>query len=266
MKIPADRESAIQRLTALDKAISARQWERAAIVAAYVRPAKRGRPQSGNSGNPLFNVSEFTRLGIHGLTTGESVRAYLRAWELSGEDTPEPGDDIPFIGRSFPEIGMLIDRNPVDLLRWAHENIDFDELSDEDLELILKSTAMFAERLAKHWDKLTPQQRLAIVGWLRTISSIVREHGEESDVSEEEWEAYEAHLYHEAHWPKHLENRRKVKAWGKAPRNRAAAKAWLDADNAAVHEAFHANEHNHDDAVHVHVCHCPCPELPDGVE
>ncbi|MET0996094.1 MAG: hypothetical protein ABWY20_19365 [Mycobacterium sp.] len=70
------------------------EWERAAIVAAFVVPeGARGRPRK-NRGSTDYNVTQFTNLGITGLRDHGAVERYLKAWGAAGMPRPRPGTTI----------------------------------------------------------------------------------------------------------------------------------------------------------------------------
>ena len=93
--IPSTIDDACEALGVLGKLITARKWERSAIVAAFVRIApQRGGDPSTNATNRIGFESpiEFANRGIVGLTTPDSVRKYVQAW-LDAHDGkyPKPG-------------------------------------------------------------------------------------------------------------------------------------------------------------------------------
>jgi hypothetical protein len=60
--------------------LTARKWEKSAIVYAWTLPEESGgRPKSVKK-LPLFNISEFADLGITGLTSRPTILAYRNAW------------------------------------------------------------------------------------------------------------------------------------------------------------------------------------------
>lgn len=77
--IPATVAEAADALGAIDRLLTSRAWERAAIVAAFVTP-------SG------LTADEFAALGIRGLTTPATVRLYVERWLALGLGCPQPGE------------------------------------------------------------------------------------------------------------------------------------------------------------------------------
>jgi len=81
--------------------LTAREWERAAIVYAYVERQQGRRVTSTGTGGS-YSIEEFAALGVAGLRSPDTVRRYLRAWERAVElglavDVVKPGDrvDVP---------------------------------------------------------------------------------------------------------------------------------------------------------------------------
>lgn len=78
-RVPASIEDATSKLASLDALVTAKQWQRAAIVYAFVTEAEGpGKPKS-NSG--LLSCAEFAQLGpdgkgIAGLRSKNTVRFY----------------------------------------------------------------------------------------------------------------------------------------------------------------------------------------------
>jgi hypothetical protein len=69
--------------------LTAKRWEKAAIVYAWTQPGERGGAQS-NDGNPPLTLSAFVELGITGLRDRHQVRMYRKAWE---DAATEVGND-----------------------------------------------------------------------------------------------------------------------------------------------------------------------------
>lgn len=96
--IPATIAEAVASLDGLGRLLTAKQWERAAIVYAFTHPgvggrnARRNLPVSGQ-----VSIASFADLGIVGLRKRDQVALYRRAWEQAMQDgAPDvkPGDDI----------------------------------------------------------------------------------------------------------------------------------------------------------------------------
>jgi hypothetical protein len=106
--IPSDLENAKKALGQLGELITARKWERAAIVAAFVRLApSRGQqhPEVASRGNRTFPISpvEFASYGIVGLLTDRSVTKYVQAWlDANDGKYPRPGSTRRLPNLDFP--------------------------------------------------------------------------------------------------------------------------------------------------------------------
>jgi len=83
-KIPGSVEEATEKLADLDGLITARSWQRAAIVYAFVRVGSHGGDRSmPSSGLDRLTPTAFARLGINGLRSAETVRAYHGHWQYA---------------------------------------------------------------------------------------------------------------------------------------------------------------------------------------
>lgn len=94
--LPKTIGKAKQVLAGLDGLVTAKEWERAAIVWAFT---EKGRPGPGDrAGTGAISIREFSRLGVAGLRREETVRLYRKAWQYaidhkSAEDV-RPGDSV----------------------------------------------------------------------------------------------------------------------------------------------------------------------------
>lgn len=89
--IPADIDSAVADLNGLGALITAKEWHRAAIVAAFVTLADGpGKAPNGKGESPL----SFSKHGITGLKDTGTIRRYVKIWESTGQPVPKPGHEI----------------------------------------------------------------------------------------------------------------------------------------------------------------------------
>lgn len=79
INIPKTIGEAQAALGDLDELITAKEWSRAAIVWAFTTPGKGGRRTARSA--VQLSIREFCGLGIHGLASQDTVRAYRQAWE-----------------------------------------------------------------------------------------------------------------------------------------------------------------------------------------
>lgn len=100
VRIPSSIKDATSKLTGIERLLQASEWERSAIVRAFVTKAQ-GKRTSIESDRSL-TIDEFTELGIVGLKGKNTVRRYYDSWDLSGQPEPEPGKDIELPDRPFP--------------------------------------------------------------------------------------------------------------------------------------------------------------------
>ena len=93
--IPASITEATDHLNGIESLMTAKGWERSAVVAAFVRLHDGpGQPSIRTSTNTLSTV-QFAALGIAGLQSDRTVRIYVKAWLDSHDGIyPEPGADV----------------------------------------------------------------------------------------------------------------------------------------------------------------------------
>lgn len=109
IRIPESIEAATAALEGVGALLTAKEWERAAIVYAFTR--------DGGSGSrtdlPTYRrnalgltTGEFAALGITGLKSDTTVRDYRKAWQTVIDDgqavAVAPGDTIEMPDRGFP--------------------------------------------------------------------------------------------------------------------------------------------------------------------
>lgn len=107
-------EAAQSDLTQLDHVARSTEWKRAALVFAFTKSDKGGRPSVGSQNAPTgkLSISEFAELGIPGLSSRNSVAHYRQRWEYLmeqyGAPEVEPGahiavPDVEWEPRNAPE-------------------------------------------------------------------------------------------------------------------------------------------------------------------
>jgi hypothetical protein len=81
-RIPSDPASADQLASELGELATATEWKRAALVYSRVRVQEgQGRPTSEKAKFGLLSPAEYALLGVHGLRSRTTIRAYWRAWD-----------------------------------------------------------------------------------------------------------------------------------------------------------------------------------------
>lgn len=105
--IPGSIEELEGRLTGLERLLTAKEWERAAIVAAYVRVVENGGDRRSSSAqnmnDGLMSTIEFAALGIEGLRSRSVVLHYAKAWlKVAGLSAPTPGAEVALPTMQFP--------------------------------------------------------------------------------------------------------------------------------------------------------------------
>ena len=101
--IPATIEAAKQQLGGIGKLLTAKEWERAAIVYAFTTDEVTGRGNRGTS--TALSARAFAELGITGLKSDRTVREYRKAWQEAMKDgAPDvkPGDTFTMPNLPWP--------------------------------------------------------------------------------------------------------------------------------------------------------------------
>jgi hypothetical protein len=110
IKIPASIEDAINNLNGIDALMTAKGWEKAALVAAFCEKAKPG-PAGDTPDNRRISMTEFADLGINGLNHRNTVSMYLQAWAETGLPTPTPGKQCDLPSDPWPPASLLTGRD-----------------------------------------------------------------------------------------------------------------------------------------------------------
>lgn len=82
--IPESMSGVADVLDGLGRLVTARQWERAALVYAATTPGSGGPRTPSNGGQLSFRA--FAELGIYGLRSATTVSAYAEAWQSAVDD------------------------------------------------------------------------------------------------------------------------------------------------------------------------------------
>ncbi len=99
IRIPASLDEAKASLNGLGALLTAKQWERAAIVYAFTEPGNgQGRQQPLTEFRQRLSIAAFAELGITGLRNREQVSNNRKAWQSAIDDgqavAVQPGDDV----------------------------------------------------------------------------------------------------------------------------------------------------------------------------
>ena len=100
--IPTDIDAVVADLNALGALITAKEWHRAAIVAAFVTLAD-GKGKTIRNGTSTISPEAFAALGITGLKSPHTVRRYVKIWESTGQPLPKPGHEISLPNMEWAE-------------------------------------------------------------------------------------------------------------------------------------------------------------------
>jgi hypothetical protein len=149
IKIPATVEEAVSELSGIDALLTAKGWERAAIVAAFVRLGQSGdnRFTVGANTGPYESPKSFAALGIAGLKSKDTVQSYVQRWlEASQGVYPEPGANVtlPLVEYPASKSAAASTNTPAKVV--ASLTADADKMTD-----VIKQAAdkLGAEALAK---------------------------------------------------------------------------------------------------------------------
>lgn len=110
-KIPASIEDATELLNGLGALLTAKQWERAAIVYAFTRDGEDAdsNPKRRSEITTPLLPREFAKLGITGLASDQTVRAYRKAWQgaINAEEAKasRPGHQCRLPDIPWPPMG-----------------------------------------------------------------------------------------------------------------------------------------------------------------
>lgn len=103
IKIPTPDELG-DRLGGIDRLLTAKTWERAAIVFAYTTNEGKGGRQ--NPAPPKMTMREFARQGYAGLSSNKTVERYRAAWVTAIDNrwttAVWPGDVVELPDQPFP--------------------------------------------------------------------------------------------------------------------------------------------------------------------
>lgn len=102
--IPASVDEAVDKLGSLGKLLTATEWERAAILAAFVRLDEHGGDKTKTESS-LASTAEFAAKGIVGLKSKDTVRRYVNAWMDEVKVRPTPGQPVDLPTAEFPHSG-----------------------------------------------------------------------------------------------------------------------------------------------------------------
>lgn len=107
--VPASIEDATARLTGLESLLTATEWEKAAIVSAFVSLGRQSLATSSSgkcracAEGRAHGTAEFSAHGIAGLKSQDSVRRYVKAWTVeAGLTPPLKGQDVDLPDMPFP--------------------------------------------------------------------------------------------------------------------------------------------------------------------
>lgn len=125
IRIPRTLNAAVGALNGIESLLTARNWERAAIVWAFTYEGKPGPRTEIGKEVDRSTITDFAGLGIKGLASKPSVIAYRSAWKQAMEEVGakdvRPGQmvelpDLPFppvVSENDPRYQAITDRDAI---------------------------------------------------------------------------------------------------------------------------------------------------------
>lgn len=152
------------RLAGVDRLLTARRWERAAIVFAFTDAREDRRPATP----PKFSIKDFAALGFAGLASRTAVHRYRDAWIHAinnGWAGPvEPGDEVTLPEEEFPAWPKWGRYEVGELSGAAQTEGAEPEIDDAAEDAEEQSTAVPRQRLSGEvrgdYHRRSPQERL----------------------------------------------------------------------------------------------------------
>jgi hypothetical protein len=92
--IPASFDEAREKLQGIHALLTATNWERCAILAAYVRVGTQGNGVGQSKAKTSLTPRDFANLGIAGLKSKDTVRKFVQHFLDHFGRHPEPGEVI----------------------------------------------------------------------------------------------------------------------------------------------------------------------------
>jgi hypothetical protein len=108
IQLPRTIGSAQKILEGIEGLLTAKEWEKAAIVWAFTYESSPGPKAAGEIGIDLYrsSISDFARKGISGLKTKVTIIAYRKAWKKAideyGAADVKPGQKVTLPTEDFP--------------------------------------------------------------------------------------------------------------------------------------------------------------------
>lgn len=198
--IPKTFAAAKKRLTGLGALLTATEWERAAIVAAFTEP-RAGQGTNVPTGTKVHSPTTFAQLGIHGLSDRRTVQHYRAAWVdrygsvVPGQTVALPNDRFPDNPRSpegtIASFRSAVQKDPTVLQKVIRGTKDEDGSADPQVvdERVESMTDAIATGLAadpyiaaKVQTKVeakqsTPQPKAPGQDWSKVVRAVRTNHG-----------------------------------------------------------------------------------------
>jgi hypothetical protein len=193
--IPRTIEQAKRTLAEVGGLLTAKEWERAAIVYAFTKPGTGGRRVTAAS-TPQLTFRAFADLKISGLRTEKAVGAYHSAWADAIKDgavESKPGKTVTLPTHEFPayrenhdptaserNVRMAIKQDPTVLVRAMRSG------ADEDIEAVAEAMAeaqtdplvheKVAEKVIAKTTHIPRHQKAPGTDWSKVARAVVMNH------------------------------------------------------------------------------------------
>jgi hypothetical protein len=135
--IPSTLDEAVTALNGLEALLTAKEWQKAAIVAAFVKPGIR------RAQGHFMTTSQFRDLGISGLRTTDTVSLYAQRWLDAHEGVhPEPGAQV------------MLPEDPWPVTRTGTDGYDSEEGAVETIKKLTRKHPTAITKAAEESDEV----------------------------------------------------------------------------------------------------------------
>jgi hypothetical protein len=135
INIPGTIDEAVASLAGIGALLTAKEWERAAIVFAFTRDDVKGGPRTNCLSSEAVSVREFAEKEISGLKSTNTVSAYRKAWQEAinqGEAVAaEPGATVALPDLTW-ESRKAIEATPEPEQETESEIVDAEIVPDDE--------------------------------------------------------------------------------------------------------------------------------------
>lgn len=146
--VPDSLAEAIASLNGIDGLLTAKEWERAAIVFAFTAEGGTPGPKVDRGGFTAISCREFAALGIAGLRSDQTVRRHRKAWQDAIDRgkavAVQPGSEVTLPDLPWGET-YVSERSGT----GRHKSLEIPVTSDESMTGWFESNPQHAARVAQ---------------------------------------------------------------------------------------------------------------------